>query len=408
MRKSCSLFALLAALGIQASAQQKKLDVTTFVVLGEGLSAGMADFSLRDVYQDKCFPAQMARQIKTAMPQPLIQSPGIGNVPGFPGLPVRVPTTLETTLRIPFPPPLFIFNLSVPGFRVADAVSRRPSAPLIQQNDVVQTSANVILGFPAMTLGKDKPLWTQVEYARNMNPTLVLIALGYYDVLEAAATGNPALLTETASFQTNYSIILTALKGSAEILVTTIPNPVDTAYFTSLPSATRFLGASPSVLAGLFNLRADDLITPNGLMTIGTLLAAGQSGPLPPGSIVSAATAGQITAHVQALNGVITQVAQQNGANVYDLAALFRTIRASGVQAGGRTLTADYLGGFYSLDGYYPGTTGHAVIANELLNFLNKTYQQQFPMLTLASVAASDPSGRLVMNSKKPGRANVQ
>ena len=239
MRKSCSLLAL-AALGIQASAQQKKLDVTTFVVLGEGLSAGMADFSLRDVYQDKCFPAQMARQIKTAMPQPLIQSPGIGNVPGFPGLPVRVPTTLETTLRIPFPPPLFIFNLSVPGFRVADAVSRRPSAPLIQQNDVVQTSANVILGFPAMTLGKDKPLWTQVEYARNMNPTLVLIALGYYDVLEAAAAGNPALLTETASFQTNYSIILSALKGSAEILVTTIPNPVDTAYFTSLPSATRF------------------------------------------------------------------------------------------------------------------------------------------------------------------------
>ena len=47
-------------------------------------------------------------------------------------------------------------------------------------------------------------------------------------------------------------------------------------------------------------------------------------------------------------------------------------------------------------------------IASALIGVLNKTYQQQFPMLTLASVAPSDPSGRLVMNSKKPGRANIQ
>src|SRR5438552_8902854 len=51
---------------------QRRLDVTNFVVMGEGLAAGMADFSLKDVYQEKSFPAQMAQQMNTAFPQPLI------------------------------------------------------------------------------------------------------------------------------------------------------------------------------------------------------------------------------------------------------------------------------------------------------------------------------------------------
>ena len=41
----------------------------------------MADFGLREVYQTKSFGAQMARQMNTAFPQPLIESPGIGNAP---------------------------------------------------------------------------------------------------------------------------------------------------------------------------------------------------------------------------------------------------------------------------------------------------------------------------------------
>ena len=41
-----------------------------------------------------------------------------------------------------------------------------------------------------------------------------------------------------------------------------------------------------------------------------------------------------------------------------------RGVKAQGLQAGPRRLTAGYLGGFYSLNGYYPGKTGHAAIAN--------------------------------------------
>ena len=54
------LLALAALVGGPARAQTK-LDTTQFVVVGEGLAAGMADFKLRDVYQDKSFGAQMDR-----------------------------------------------------------------------------------------------------------------------------------------------------------------------------------------------------------------------------------------------------------------------------------------------------------------------------------------------------------
>ena len=39
-----------------------RLDTTTFVVVGEGLGAGMADFALRDVYQKTSFPALLAEK----------------------------------------------------------------------------------------------------------------------------------------------------------------------------------------------------------------------------------------------------------------------------------------------------------------------------------------------------------
>src|SRR6266516_4090545 len=149
------LLALAAVVSGPARAQTK-LDTTQFVVVGEGLAAGMADFALRDVYQDKSFGAQMARQMKTAFPQPLIEAPGIGNAPGYTALPVHLPGTLQGSVRKPFPPYLFVFNLSIPGYRLADSLTRRPSAPLLQQRDMLQTSTNMILGYPALVAGKAK------------------------------------------------------------------------------------------------------------------------------------------------------------------------------------------------------------------------------------------------------------
>ena len=65
-------------------------------------------------------------------------------------------------------------------------------------------------------------------------------------------------------------------------------------------------------------------------------------------------------------------------------------IKTSGAAAGGVLIRANYLGGFYSLDGVYPSLTGHALIANDILAFVNRTYGTSFKALDLASIAAAD------------------
>ena len=113
----------------------KKLDIKSFLVLGEGLAAGMTNFSLIEPDQRDSFPAQMAKQMNTGFVQPLMQAPGIGDAPGFPRLPVRLPLDLQTTVLSQFPPSSPNSNLSIPGMKLADALTRRPVPPLICRSD---------------------------------------------------------------------------------------------------------------------------------------------------------------------------------------------------------------------------------------------------------------------------------
>jgi len=378
-----------------------RLDTTTFVVLGEGLAAGMADFGLASTVQEKSFPAQMARQMGTCFPQPLMEAPGIGDVLGYPALPIRVPTYPEGRLRI-FPqqsnpadeaPTLFVLNLSVPNLTLADSLALRPAAPLIHGDNPKLTSVNLILGFPALILGKAVPLWTQYEYAVAMSPTFALVELGYYEALEAAAAGDPARIPDAAAFRSAYSTIVKGLRGiQSQVLVTTVPDPTDTAYFSTVGDAAQLLGVPAADILSGRGLTSADLITRNGLAAVSNQLLRRQVAPLPPGGVVTASVAADISSRVRALNAAITNVASENGATLYDLQGYLHAIRLSGTKAGAVTVTAKYLGGFYSLDGVYPGATGHALIANDILSLLNRTYGRSFPLLDAGSIANADPA----------------
>ncbi len=405
---------LAAALALPAFPAQK-LDTTQFIVVGEGLAAGMADFQLRDVYQNASFPAVMANAFQTAFPMPILQSPGVGGgTPGFPVLPPRLPGLLQGPVRNDFPPNLFVFNLSVPGFTLSDSLNEAPTVPLIQSRQPEHTLINFILGYPALILGANLPLWTQVQYAVEMNPTLVVVELGYYDVLQPAATNDPAALPSVSSFTSQFSSLLSRLNASSpQIVVMTVPNPFDTAYFTPVANASRLLGAPASVITSLFGVGPDDYLTPNGLMVAGSAIANGNAQPAPLSktqyAVVSAATATAVQAAVTAINSAIVSAAQQVGPNVivYDLNAFFSSVRQNGLATGTSTLTADYLGGFYSLDGYYPGQTGQAAIANNMLQLLNSTYGKNFATVNLATVASGDPVLGFTPSLRKPASKEI-
>jgi len=389
------LFLVFLFLG-QVSAQT--LDTTTFVVMGEGLAAGMANFGLSSVVQNKSFPAQVAAQMKTAFPQPLIQPPGIGDVIGYPNQEARVQTYPQGSVRQfyqpdptkPAAPPIFVLNLSVPGLTLNDSISLRPVAPIVQRSNMKQTVVNLILGFPQLFLD-NVPVWNQFEYAKAMAPTMALIELGYYEALDAAVNGDPSRVPEPNRFGSMYGTIIGGLRSlQAQVIATTIPNPLDTAYFSTPVTAASITSTYPFVIYTGYHVTPQDYITRNGLMAIANQFTNHAISPLPPGSILTAATAADLTTRINALNTQIVNAAKANGAVLYDLAAFFHKIRLTGATVGTQTVTADYLGGFYSLDGVYPGSTGHALIANDLLTFLNQTYRRSFPLVTVTSVSATD------------------
>jgi hypothetical protein len=353
------------------------------------------------------FPAQMARQMNTTFNQPLIQPPGIGNAPGFPTLPVRLPGVLQGSVREPFPPTTALLNnLSIPGAQLGDAMTRKPVFPLIQR-DAQQTVINMILGYPAMIAPPPTfvPFLTQVEYANlAVKPTAVLVELGYYEVLTAAIADNPAALPDVNTFIATYADLLDALKvNGATVIATTIPDPFDSAYFTSMTNATAYLGPSPSLLGSLYGFAPDTYISPSGLSAIGNQIFSSLVYPplLPAGVTVSGATATAVHSSIAALNSGITAAAQATGAGLYDLHGFIAGLNQNGLTVGSGQLTANYLGGIYSLDGYYPGFTGQAAIANDILSFINRTYKTAFPPIDLTTLLSSDPAVRLTPTARK-------
>jgi hypothetical protein len=130
--------------------------------------------------------------------------------------------------------------------------------------------------------------------------------------------------------------------------------------------------------------------------------ATGAYLPLPAGSTLSAATAATLTSAINALNAQIVSAAKANGALVYDLNAFLHNVKVSGAKAGTTTVTGNYLGGFYSLDAVYPSATGHALIANDMLTFLNTNYHTSFALVNVATVAASDPAGQFALPQDQP------
>src|SRR6185312_10953308 len=191
----------------------------------------------------------------------------------------------------------------------------------------------------------------------------------------------------------------------AQVIVMTIPNPIDTAYFNSAAVAGSVVHSD---LTSKFSLNAQDYVTRNGIEAISTILMSNGSAALPAGSTLSASTATAITNGVNALNSQIVNAAKANGAVVYDLNAFLHRVKVAGATAGGSNVNGDYLGGFYSLDGVYPSATGHALIANDLLAFLNQTYHQSFAAVDLAPISAADPAVQLQRPSPYAAPAATQ
>ena len=175
--------------------------------------------------------------------------------------------------------------------------------------------------------------------------------------------------------------------------VTEIPFATSVAPYVDIPELGRWY-----LMADTGPLTDDDLVT----LGAGALIAQGYGlpggPPLPdnlniftgePGVVLRAAEIEMINAHIDGLNAAIDETAAAFGYPVFDINELFASL-TSGDYAplyGGTTLSTQFLlGGIFSYDGIHPQHIGYALLADELIQFINTEYGSEIPRVDMAEV----------------------
>ncbi len=361
-----------------------------YQAVGSSMTAGFMDGGLMLDGQLGSYPALIARQMgksvavssSAAFTQPYIARPGIGVTPvpaGFKagclywtGTGVAL---LGTTPEAQVPQlalmallPSAYGNLAVPAATTRDVLQA-----LSATDSQVPGNAyfNLILRNP--TFGNVTML-NQTIYRR---PTLVTLWIGAEEILNAAATGAPALgvnLTPGSLFGDMFDQIVESLQiaieqggGEAPLIVAgNLPALVDIPYF--MPKtlfdyvATEGEGTVPTVEADAVYVRFPAL----------SYLGGGGTPPLGPEWTLSAAEAFTVDSLIESYNTNIASVCGERGVPVVDLGALFAELNEEGME--GLTGGLYPLGNAdtaFSLDGIHPNNRGHGLIANAFIAAIN-------------------------------------
>ena len=377
-----TLFALAAVVlvaGLPASAQDTgSADFSRFVALGDSLGAGFVSGGLVRGAQEDSVPALVARQATgMQIAQPLVSEPGLPALMRLVSLSPLTITQLPGRGQPVVAPPYQ--NLSVPGYRVGDAIRDRDRGP----TDL----ASFIL------LNPDGPT-TQLEHALAQQPTFAIVWLGNNDVLAAATSGiviDGVTLTPVAQFESDYTTIVGALKNAgADLALATLPDVTSIPFVTTVPPVVVNPATQQPVLGpdgnpipligqnGPLSLGDRVLLTATAKLAMGIGIPAALGGtnlPLENGDYLTAAEVNTIQNRVNAFNAIIRETANQTGSALADINALLRTVATNGYNIGGITFTEDYItGGTFSLDGVHPQPLGYAVAANVFIDAINDTY----------------------------------
>ena len=263
MKTPKALFRITSAAALAVvvtSPAAAQVDFTTFVQIGDSITAGFTDGCLAEHGQRDSFGAIIARQAGAAsFEQPLVKEPGLGpcrvltglTASGFPifGYKPNTGTPLNATLARPYN------NLGVPGFRIKDTTTSRTSA------DNGNPLTDLVLRNPAF--GNT----TQLQQAASLKPTFTTIFIGNNDVLGPVSMGtviDGATLTSKADFQANFQLIIDTMKaaqgGTGKGIVFGLPD------ITSIPFTTTIL---PFIAPGVTYLGQKSHVDPATGLNIG-------------------------------------------------------------------------------------------------------------------------------------------
>jgi phospholipase/lecithinase/hemolysin len=392
--------ALLIASGPGARGQSGA-DFTRMVFVGDSLTAGFQDGALHAEGQRAAYPVLVARSVGTEIVLPLIDEPGVPdpNPASLTGLLLLRPDTCSILgLSVAsghsagrLNPTERATNVAVPGQDMGEALTDRwaidPRDP-----STIDTVEDLVLGLPAALEGESPA--SQVETAVRLDPTFVVVWLGSNDALKAAIAGtvDDDTLTPLETFRANADAVFGALgAGGAEGVVLNVPDVTISPFLFTVADLQRLLAEAgvsltPGQIQLLFGVRANDRVVLTGVESIldGRRPTAEQ--------ILTRREVRQIRARTRAFNEVLRAEADRLGWAYVDTNAFLTRVDRRGHDVRGvGTLTTEYLGGIFSLDGVHPTDTGQALVAELVLEAINAKYGTAFAPPDVSAIAAADP-----------------
>jgi len=415
MKKLILTICMAALLAAPAMAQ---VDFTRYVALGDSVTAGYVGGGLMDYYQFRSYPALLAQQAGTpTFELPLIAPPGLG--------PVLVLQSLSplvigpTDLPAPADPFEYFYNvileapyqnLGIPGSNTYDMLFATGNIFNLIGGNQDNVMHDLILRQPQVEDPSTGELidYTALVGAISQQPTVVTVWIGNNDFLGAVVAATPidgVTMTPVAAFEQYYTqavgALAQSLPNSQIVLIDLYADSRWLPFVSSIPGSVDVPGLGTIQLMGEDGpIEATDRLTlvASELIAQGFGLPIPGSPPLPenldlitgnPGVILREGELDLISQQAAAFNQIIAGTAAAFP-NVH-LVSVNPTLEAlnNGTYRtfGGIELTTQLLvGGIFSYDGVHPQNVGYAVVAYELIEFLNSNLGAGLPQLNMYEI----------------------
>lgn len=402
-------------------------DFTRYIAVGNSLTGGYADGGLYLEGQQNSYPSIIAKQMALVgggkFTQPLFteaQANGSGylKLTGFTatGSPITTTVTENTAVRD---------QVTIPGFGNVILYTKYSGdinnygVPGIKLQQIMYGPYGNLNGYFERLLPGVPPTnnTTYLDFVTAKDFTFFTDWLGNNDALGYATSGGAAdALTDKTQFAQLYALSVDKLTSKgAKGAVATIPDVTAIPYFNTVTVGAILAGvqkANPAVKDLYISARASadtatTTYTPRPATTADLVVLTfptskiGQMVNSPAGMVPYGLTpyapidnqyvldANEIALtkdYVTDYNKTIKTIAQQKGLAVFDAFTFLNDVKAHGILVDGVSANSNYIsGGIFSLDGVHLTPRGYAIVANEYIKAINKTYNASIPTVNISN-----------------------
>jgi hypothetical protein len=401
-----------------ASVSEGSADFTTYISVGNSLTQGYMDDGLYEYGQSHSYPSTLAAQMKLALPgmsfvQPMTTGNGSGHMflAYVNGTLDPIAPTDSSYLNPDGPDPSWtnwgsgyvntqVNNMGISGVRLTDCVAMNFNEK--QNNSVVcGYNTTLSLGNPFgrfLNFGTFPAPIQYLDHIKSSKATFFTCWLGDNDVLGYALSGGvlqtiTLLTTDTLNqitspsiFAAKYDSVLTAFHNlGAKGVCMTIPNVTSIPFFNTVPQYVMVNGQRKyfyiTTASGVRQATDNDFILLSAYDSVQQGWGTTAAKPLNNDLVLDETEAAAVESATLQYNASIKSLAAKYGFGVVDMFAFMETMQTS-ITIDGITFSRAFIqGGTFGLDGIHPNARGYAVVANQIIDVINKTYNSTLPQV---------------------------